>query len=46
MADFKKWLGAMGVNANLRREYDEFLNCWVWRKGDKANRIRLVRLLG
>ncbi|BDA46147.1 hypothetical protein COCOBI_08-2390 [Coccomyxa sp. Obi] len=46
IADFKKWLGAMRVNANLRREYEEFLNCWVWRKGDKANRICLVRLLG
>ena len=48
IADFKKWLGALRVQAHMRREYEEFQSCLVWRKGDRdrATRTTLRKLLG
>ncbi|KAK9906608.1 hypothetical protein WJX75_004899 [Coccomyxa subellipsoidea] len=48
IADFKKWLGALRVQAHMRREYEEFQSCLVWRKDDRdrATRTTLRKLLG
>ncbi len=46
IADFKKWLGGMRVQPNLRKDYEEFLSCFVWRKDVDTSRTTLKKLLG
>jgi hypothetical protein len=46
IANFRLWLARMRGDASMRREYEEFLGCTVWRRGTSAHRrMPLARLL-